>query len=184
MRKKLWIAGVTTVVALVVSITVLSEVETMKKSDLPEAVLRAFEKSFPGVQAIGYDKETVDGKVQYEVTAKLETFEKDYIYLEDGTLLQTEEDIAVNSLPQIVVTAVQKKHAGCELEESAKITRGETIEFEVVVECEEKEFELRVAADGRILASEQIDDADDAKEENDQDDADSNDQAEADDDSN
>lgn len=135
--------------------------ECNKKIEIPEAVLQAFEKAYPSVEATGYDKETIEDVVHYEIETMAGEFEKDYVYLEDGTLLQIEEGIPVKDMPKVVADAVKKAHPEGELDEAEKITRGEVIEYEIVVEIGEKEFELLVASDGNIIASQELNEDED-----------------------
>ena len=144
------------------------EAKLIEESDIPDTVLKAFQMSFPDAKVTGYDIEVVDGVTQYEIETRVDKFEKDYVYLEDGSLLQTEEEIPLKSLPESVVNAVNKAHPNCEIDEAEKITRGETIEYEVVVEVAEEEFELLLSSEGQILASKEADE--DEGEDDDEDD--------------
>ena len=67
----------------------------------------------------------------------------------------------MKALPESIVKAVKAAYPECEFDEAEKITRGSTIEYEIVVEVDESEFELLVASDGRILSSDQMDEDDD-----------------------
>ncbi len=135
-------------------------------ADLPEAVIRAFQHSYPTVKALVYDVETINGKKHYEIETKNGKYQKDYVYLEDGTLLQTEEEIALKSLPEIVVQTIEKKYAGCEIDEATKIIRGAATEYEVAIEFDKKDFEVLVSSDGSLLTSDEVEDEGDSEEEN------------------
>jgi hypothetical protein len=148
-----FVIGVVAVIALLAVVASAGEAEAVEKENLPEAVLKAFQKAYPNVQIAGYDTETEKGQTHYEIETKADQFEKDYIYLEDGTLVQIEEGMPVKSLPQSVMGALKKAHPGGEVEEAEKITRGTTIEYEIVVEVDDGEFEMLVSSDGQVLAS-------------------------------
>jgi len=141
------------------------EANEVSKVEVPGAVMSAFQKSYPDAKVSGYDKEVVDGKTYFEIETMTDKLEKTYVYLDDATLLQIEEEILAKSLPEIVLASINKAHPNCEIDEADKITRGTTVEYELVVEVGDKEMELLVAVDGQILTSAQVEDEDDDSEE-------------------
>jgi len=147
-----------TVVAifLTAAFAVAEDDTAMKKSDLPQAVLKAFEKSYPQAEATEYGKKIVNGQTRYEIETKVGEVEKDFVYLPDGTLLQIEEDMPVKSLPEVIVKSVKKAYPEGEIDEADKITRGDKIEYEIVVEVDEIDYELLISSDGKILSSVQV----------------------------
>ena len=150
-------------------LAVAGEHEGVTKDDIPAAVLKAFEQANPYAQASGFDAEEHDGKMVYEIETKVGKADKDFVYLEDGTLLQVEEGISVEALPKVVADAALKAHPKGELDEAEKITRSDTVEYEVVVEVNDKEFELLVASDGSILSSSESEEDEDEDEHEDDD---------------
>ena len=128
---------------------------------LPAAVAAAFGQANPALEIVEFEREELDGKVVYEIETRTGEFEKDFVYLEDGTLLQIEEEIAVESLPEPVLAAIMAAHPGAEVDEAEMITTGDVVGYQVDVEvAEDQEFELLVSPDGQILSSEQIADDD------------------------
>lgn len=162
---------ITIAVLLSVAFAVAEEDTAMRKSDMPQAVLKAFEASYPQTVATEYSKEVVNGQTRYEIETRVGKLEKDFVYLQDGTLLQIEEDMSVKSLPTAIVESVKAAYPDGEIDEADKITRGSTIEFEITIEFGEMEYELLVSSDGEVLSSEEIDD-DDEEEEDDGEDED------------
>lgn len=151
--------------------------EAPRKSDVPEAVLKAFQKSFPGLAVTSYDSEIVNGRTHYEIETTTGESEKSYIYLEDGTLLWTEVEIPIAMLPKTVLDAVLSQYADCEIEEAEKIERSEATEYELVIEVDEEEYEVVVSSDGRIVTSDQMDDdAEDDSDDEENDDVDDEDE--------
>jgi len=136
------------------------EAEVVTKLKVPDAVMTAFQKSYPDAKVSGYDKEVVDGKTHFEIETMVDKLEKTYVYLEEATLFQIEEEILAKSLPETVLASINTAHPKCEIDEADKITRGTTVEYEVVVEVGETEMELQVAVDGKILSSVQLEDDD------------------------
>ncbi len=143
---------------------------------LPAAVAAAFEQANPTLEIVEFEREELDGNVVYEIETRTGEFEKDFVYLEDGTLLQIEEEIAVESLPEPVLAAVMAAHPGAEVDEAEMITTGDVVGYQVDVEvAEDQKFELLVSPDGQILSSEQIADNDDDDDDDDGDDDDGDD---------
>jgi len=172
---------------VLVAVFALAEEEAeLKKSDVPEAVLMAFAKAQPNAVITEYTREVIDGQTRYEIETRVGKIEKDYVYMPDGTLLQIDEDMSVKSLPQVVVQSITSAYPNCELEEADKITRGSTLEYEVVIEIEdgshEVEYALLVSADGRILSATELVEADDDEDEEDNDDGEDEENDEEDDD--
>lgn len=156
------------VVTLAASVTLAQEKPVVKEPSTPEAVLKSFEKSYPNAKVVGYDSDTTGKQTLYEIETIVDSMEKDYIYLEDGTLLYIEEEITLKQLPAKVIESIKKAHPDCEMDEAEKITRGEVIEYAIEIEVGDKEFELLVSSDGTILSTE--DEADEDEEDDDGDD--------------
>ena len=148
------------IVLLTAAFLFADEAQDTGKIEVPYAVMAAFQKSYPDTKVSGYDKEVVNGKNHFEIETMVDKLEKTYVYLEDATLVQIEEEILAKSLPEIVLASINKAHPKCEIDEADKITRGTTVEYEVVVEVGEKEMELLLALDGKILSSAQFEDDD------------------------
>jgi len=139
----------------------------LKRSDIPEAVIKAFEAANPNIPVTEFNRETMDGQTVYEIETRVGKFEKDFIYSENGTLLQIEEDISSKSLPEVIVNSIRSSYPNCEFEKADRITKGSEFVYEVMIEIEEGSSEtmymLTVSADGGILTSTEIDDdSDDA----------------------
>jgi len=132
------------------------------KDNVPASVLAAFQKQYPNAKITGVEKEKKNGQTYYEIESKDGKAERDILYSADGKIFEIEEEISVTSLPQRVREAVNKAYPGGEIDEAEKITRGSTVEYEVVVEVGDEEFEVLVAADGKLISKEQIADEEEA----------------------
>ena len=128
----------------------------LKRSDVPEVVLKAFEKVCPDAEATNFSREFVEGQARYGIETEVAGFEKDYTFLADGTLLQKDEDILVQSLSDKIVESIMKAYPEGEINEADKITRDTTVEFNVVVAVGDIDYELRVSTEGIILYSIQL----------------------------
>ena len=146
---------------------------TVDTKAIPEQVLAAFAKEFPDFEIASVEKEEIDGTSYYEIEIKDDKIERDIVFLEDGTLYSVEEEIASKDLPMAVMDAVKKAWPKGEVDEAEKITKESEVEFEIVVELtdgdNETEYEMIVAADGKIIQQSQLADDDEDEGEDDED---------------
>jgi hypothetical protein len=162
------VTAVLVVLVLFTAIAIGEDDPKTVKSDVPQAVLRAFEKANPGVVGTDYSKEVVNGQTRYEIETRVSDLEKDFVYLPDGTLLQIVEDMQLKALPDVIAQSVKKAYPKAEIDEVDKIVRGETVEYEIILEIGETDHELSVASDGRILSSVAIEEDEDEPDDIDQ----------------
>ncbi|MBU0985208.1 MAG: PepSY-like domain-containing protein, partial [candidate division Zixibacteria bacterium] len=156
------LAALVTLVLLVVCGTAAAgDHDTAQDVKAPEAVLKAFRTAYPDLVIVSVDKDDDDGQVVYELETRKGDRDVDYVYRADGTLIQVEEEIPVAELPDVVRKAVEKAYPDSELDEAEKITRGPVIEFEVVAEVGETEYEVLLSADGKIISSTEMSEDDD-----------------------
>lgn len=149
------------VAILAIGVTVSAQKEVrISKADVPSRVIKSFETVHKDAKATDYEKTVIEGKTCYVIDAVEKEVEKDYIYSEDGILIQTEEDIDVASLPKAVMNAIKKAHPKGEIDEVDKIVRGEVTQYQVIVEDGESDFEILVAADGKIITTAMVPDSD------------------------
>jgi hypothetical protein len=125
----------------------------VEKTVLPETVIKAFETDNPDLSVDEFEKGEVDGKVVYEIETVEGEIQKDFVYAEDGTLIQTEEEISVDELPEEVAKAVKAAHPDGEIVEGELITRVTGKFYGIEVAVGDEVFEMTLGADGKILAS-------------------------------
>src|SRR5262249_8476763 len=75
---------------------------------------------------------------------------------EDGTVVDIQNEIAVNDLPAAVVSAIKAKYPDCKIKEAGEILvvkdKKETRDhYEVLIERGDKETELTVSLDGKTI---------------------------------
>ena len=121
-------------------------------NDLPAAVKDAFAKSYPNGKIIGAGKEYEKGKTTYEVESMDGTTRRDLIYNPDGTVVEIEEVIDVKTLPEAVTAALTKQFKKFEVKGAEKLTRGETMEYELVIKVGKKQYEVSTDAQGTVLS--------------------------------
>ena len=125
----------------------------LSKSQVPKAVIEAFEKAHPNAKGLKYEEEMFEGKTAYEVGYKKNGKEFEFSYSADGVLLQKEEQIDVKELPNPVVQAILKAHPKATIKEAEKLMKpdGTVTGYEVDIKVAGKEIELELDVSGNIL---------------------------------
>lgn len=94
-----------------------------------EAVLKAFEKKFPGAVAVKWDKENAH---EYEASFTWQDSKHSANFNDNGSWLETESEITFDRLPQPVQSAFQALYKGAVVKAAAKIETAEgLIKYEV-----------------------------------------------------
>ena len=125
----------------------------LKRSDLPAAVLKTVDQESQGATIRGYSSETNDGQLEYEVALSVRGHNKDVSIAADGSVLEIEEEVALDSLPAPVRDGLRQ------LARSGRITRvesltkhGAIVAYEAQVRTGAKRSEIQVGPDGKPLA--------------------------------
>lgn len=112
----------------------------------PEKIKIAFEKKFPNANKIKWGKE---GKTEWEAEFKMNEISCSANFAIDGSWLETETEIKVSELPEVVSKAILSKYP------TAKITSADKIEsakkptvYEADLKIGRKEKEVLVHSDG------------------------------------
>ena len=136
-----------TVAVIVVSMNVATA-QKVKESEVPKAVVTSFQTHFKGAKAEGWDKEK---NGEYEAEFKMNKVEMSANFSADGTLMETETEIATNTLPKAATEYITKNYPGTKVEEAAKIvnSKGVTV-YEAEVKKGKEEIELIFDASGNF----------------------------------
>jgi uncharacterized membrane protein YkoI len=135
--------------------------EKVPLDKLPKAVSAAVKKQFPKAELVGASKETEDGKTVYEVSLKDGDVKADVSLTADGTLLGIEKVIAAKDLPKAAADAVAAKYPKATVKLAEEVTKfkdgkAEPAYYEMhLVTTDKKAVEVEVAADGKILKTEE-----------------------------
>jgi hypothetical protein len=130
------------------------------KTDIPEAILKAFQGQYPDAKITGFEKEADDSTTVFEIECTDGDTEKNVVLSAEGKIIQVEQEIAVTSLPESCTKAVMSAFKGAKIEEAEMISRDSVVEYEVVLVVGEKEIEALISADGTIVESGEIADVD------------------------
>jgi hypothetical protein len=148
------IANIVLVLVLLVGATVVAGAQgeqKIKAKNLPAAVTAAFQKAYPNAKIKGTSKEVENGKTMYEVESVDGKTNRDLLYNEDGTCEEIEETLPVKALPSEVADAMKKNFPKGKVLKSEKLTKGETIQYEMVIKSGKEQHEVVFDTKGAIV---------------------------------
>jgi hypothetical protein len=129
---------------------------TKTAATCPAPVSDAVQKAYPSSKVTACKQETEHGKVQYEV--KLETKEAKKLELDitpEGSVIQTEESVAVAAVPKAVTSAFDAKYPKMKPTQAAKQTKADgTIAYELAWKDAKGRHEATFKEDGSFLEEE------------------------------
>jgi hypothetical protein len=147
--------------------------KTVTKKEVPEAVLKAFNSSYPGASIKEYSEEIEGGQKTYEISCTFEGREIDAVYNPDGSVSGIEEVIAVESLPEVVYQAISKEVSQFSIKLAEKIDKDNETFYEVKIlnMQDQKTYELQYSDTGELIGKEvkmskETDEAEELEEEN------------------
>ena len=155
MSTKYWVmVGLVTLCAA--STPAAAQEKRLKRSDLPAAVQKAADEQTKGATVRGYSSETENGQLEYEVAMTVNGRSRDVSFAADGSVLEIEQEVLVDSLPAAVHSAlVQKAGAGRITKVESLTKHGTLVAYEAQVRTGTKRSEVQVGPDGQPLAHEE-----------------------------
>ena len=128
----------------------------LKRSDLPAAVQKTADAQSAGATVRGYSSETEDGQLEYEVSMTVHGHGRDVSIAPDGSVLEIEEEIALDSLPAPVRAGLQQQAGPGKIVKVESLTKhGTIVAYEARVRTGTTRSEIQVGPDGRPLAPEE-----------------------------
>jgi hypothetical protein len=128
----------------------------IKRSDLPPAVEKTVAAQTAGATIRGFSTEKEDGKTLYEVGMTVNGHSKDVLITADGTVVEVEEEVALDSLPAEVKSGLQAKAGKGKITQVESLTkRDKLVAYEAHVDTNGKKSEVQVGPDGKPLAREE-----------------------------
>lgn len=126
------------------------------KDKLPPAVQKTADAQSVGSTVTGYTQDREDGKLEYEVQMKTQGHSKDVTIAPDGKLLEVEEQVALNTLPASVQSALHIKAGKGVITKVESITKhGTLVAYEAQVNTAGKHSEIQVGPSGQTLHHEE-----------------------------
>ena len=132
------------------------EENTPSEQEVPFAVLEAFKKAYPEAVNAKFEEEIKNGEPVYAVEFINRGVDIEASYLANGILIQIEQEIQLEELPEAVTEAIMEAYPDAILIEAEKIMAadGSVRSYEVEIEDDDVELEIHLDPNGTILDSE------------------------------
>lgn len=125
----------------------------LKRSQLPPAVQRTAAEQSRGAKVRGYATEKDDGQTVYEVEMTVHGRSRDVTIDSTGTVLEMEEQVVFDSLPEAVRTGLRQAAGSGRITNVESLTKlGRLVAYEAQVRLGAKRSEVQVGPDGKPLA--------------------------------
>lgn len=158
--KHLKVAGFMVLACAMMCAVVYAHKHKGKKTWLPDVVKAAIKASYPGAEIEEVEKEYEGVKV-YEVELEQNEKEMEVTFAKDGTIVEVETEVSMESLPKAVAKAITEAAKGAKIKEVekeviyavvklVKLDTPKTV-YEAKIIKNGKKCEIEVAADGTVL---------------------------------
>ena len=143
-------------ICLLLAATVTAEEKKLKRSDLPSAVEKTVAAQSQGATLRGFSEEQENGQTYYEAKLLVGDHKKDILIDTNGAIVEVEEEVAADTLPQAVRDGLNAKAAGAKLLKVESITKHDKlVAYEAKVLNAGKKMEVQVGPDGKPLDREE-----------------------------
>jgi len=142
--------------ALLLAGTASAQEKKIKRSDLPPAVEKTVAAQSAGATIRGFSTEKEKGQILYEVEMTVNGHSKDISMAADGSIVEIEEQVAVDSLSPEVKAGLQAKAGKGKILKVESLTKKDKlVAYEAQVETNGKKSEVQVGPDGKPLDHEE-----------------------------
>jgi uncharacterized membrane protein YkoI len=136
--------------------TASAQEKKIKRSDLPPAVEKTVAAQSAGATIRGFSTEKEKGQTLYEVEMTVNGHSKDISMAPDGSIVEIEEQVALDSLSPEVKAGLQAKAGKGKILKVESLTKkGKLVAYEAQVDTNGKKSEVQVGPDGKPLAHEE-----------------------------
>jgi hypothetical protein len=135
---------------------VYAQEKKIKRSDLPPAVEKTVAGQSAGATIREFSTEKENGQTLYEVEMTVNGHSKDISMTPDGSIVEIEEQVAMDSLSPEVKAGLQAKAGKGKILKVESLTKkGKVVAYEAKVETNGKKSEIQVGPDGKPLDHEE-----------------------------
>jgi uncharacterized membrane protein YkoI len=128
----------------------------IKRSDLPPAVEKTVAAQSAGATIRGFSTEKEKGQTLYEVEMTVNGHSKDISIAPDGTIVEIEEQVALDSLSPEVKAGLQAKAGKGKILKVESLTKKDKlVAYEAQIDTNGKKSEVQVGPDGKPLDHEE-----------------------------
>jgi hypothetical protein len=147
--KNIRILLVTVVTVLLTVSSVNAADKKVTKEQLPAPVQKTVDEQTKGSAVLGFAIEEEKGKTFYEAETKVNGHTKDLLIDASGNVVEVEEEVAFNALPQEVQNGLKKAAGIGKLGKVESLTKGgKLVGYEAVVQRGVKKSEVQVGPNG------------------------------------
>jgi hypothetical protein len=148
--------AVLAVAAFFLAATAAAQEKKIKRSDLPPAVEKTVAAESQGATIKGFSTEKEKGQTLYEAELTVNGHSKDISMTADGSIVEVEEQVALNSLSPEVQAGLQAKARSGKISVVESIMKkGKLVAYEAHVVTNGKRSEVQVGPDGKPLDHEE-----------------------------
>jgi hypothetical protein len=135
--------------ATLVASGVYAAEKRVKMESLPPAVQKTVQEQSKGATIRGLSQEIEDGKTFYEAELKVNGHNKDVLIDSAGSVVEIEEEVALDTVPAAVKEAIQKRAAKGQIKLVEAVSKNDSvIAYEAKIKTSGKTSEVRVNPDG------------------------------------
>ena len=128
----------------------------IKRSDLPPAVEKTVAAESTGATIKGFSTEKEKGETFYEAEMMVNGHSKDVLIAADGTVVEVEEQVVLDSFSADVKAGLQTKAGKGKILKVESLTKkGKLVAYEAKVDTNGKKSEVQVGPDGKPLDHEE-----------------------------
>jgi uncharacterized membrane protein YkoI len=154
MKTKYWLALVAGSLMFVGAAS--AQEKKIKRSELPPAVEKTVAAQSAGATIRGFSTEKENGQTLYEVELMVNGHSKDISMTADGSIVEIEEQVALDSLSPEVKAGLQAKAGKGKILKVESLTKKDKlVAYEAQVETDGKKSEVQVGPDGKPLDHEE-----------------------------
>ena len=136
--------------------SVSAQEKKIKRSDLPPAVEKAVAAQSEGATIRGFSTEKEKGQTFYEAEMMVNGHSKDVLIAADGTVVEIEEQVVLDSLSAEVKAGLRTKAGKGKILKVESLTKkGKLVAYEAQVDTNGKKSEVQVGPDGKPLDHEE-----------------------------
>jgi len=123
----------------------------VKLESMPAAVQDTVKEQTKSATLVGLRKETEKGKTVYEIETKVNGKTRDLLVNGTGAVIETEEEVDIDSIPAPAKAAILKKAGSGAIQMVEKLTAGSDVSYEGHVRTKTgRNIEVGVNADGSV----------------------------------
>jgi hypothetical protein len=136
--------------------TMYAQEKIIKRSDLPPAVEKTVATQSAGATIRGFSTEKEKGQTLYEVEMTVNGHSKDISMAADGSIVEIEEQVALDALSPEVKAGLQAKAGKGKILKVESLTKKDKlVAYEAQVDTNGKKSEVQVGPDGKPLDHEE-----------------------------